>query len=126
MRVIRTMMVLIIALSVALLPTVASAASVIHSASQDASMSMSADMTMSFDMLAAMDDCCPDSSKAKSGGQPCHQGPMACCVGAVFSLADTAAFRLDSPVAVARLLPLPEDQVTSPQSGNPPFRPPRV
>jgi len=130
MRIVRAMMALLIALSVALLPTVGSAASMVHAAAQGTSegtsMAMSADMAMPSDMSNAMDDCCPDNAKAKPGDHTRHQCPMACCVGPLTNLADAAAFRLNSPLAAGHRLPLPEDQVVSLRSGSPPFRPPRV
>jgi hypothetical protein len=126
MRIFRIMMALVIALSVAMLPTAGSAVSIVNPASQDASdaMSVSKDMIMASDMSGAMDECCPDH--AKPCDQPTHQCPLACCMVQPISLAGVAAFHLNSPIVAGNPLPIPVDQVVALHSGSPPFRPPRI
>jgi hypothetical protein len=122
MRTLRMMMALVIALSVALLPTAGSAMSVISSASQDASR----DLTIASDMSGVMDECCPDHAKDKPCDQPNDHCPMAFCGAQLLNLALTDAFRFNSPTAAGDPLPIPVDQVVALHSGSPPFRPPRV
>jgi predicted deacylase len=118
-------MALVIALSVALLPTAGSAASIVGS-SQDAYRAMAKDMTMASDMSGAMDECCPDQAKDTPCDRTSNHCPMVCCAGQSLNFAVFDAFRFNSPTAAGNLLPIPADQVVDLHSGSPPFRPPRV
>ncbi len=126
MRLVRTMLALVIALSVAMLPTVGSATSIIKSASQAAAEATARDMTTASDMSGAMDECCPDHAKAKPCEQPSGQCPPAFCATPAVNLAFAAAFRFDSPMVAGNPLPIPVDQVVALHDSSPPFRPPRV
>jgi hypothetical protein len=121
MRVVRTIFAIVIALSVAVLPTGGSVALAVGLMAQGASeeISMAPDMS-------AMDDRCPDHAKANHCGGPSVQCPAACCVASPASVAQAAYYCLDSSTLAGELLPLPVDQVVCPQSSSPPFRPPRV
>jgi hypothetical protein len=126
MRFFRTMIALLIALSVAMLPAAGSAASVVKSEPRAASEAMAKDMTMASDMSDVMDECCPDHANTKPCDQPNDQCPMAFCAVQLVNLASVDVFRFDFPITAATLLPLPADQVVSLHAGSPPFRPPRV
>jgi hypothetical protein len=125
MQTFRVIMALVIALSVALLPTAGSAVSIVGS-SQDAHRAVSKDMSMASDMSGAMDECCPDQAKDKPCDQSSNHCPMVCCAGQLLNLAVFDVFRFNSPTAAGNPLPIPVDQVVAVNSGSPPFRPPRV
>jgi hypothetical protein len=124
------MMALVIALSVAMLPTAGSAAFMLGSTAsgvtdtESAQMVDMTDMAMPADMSMATHDCCPDHAKAKPGDRSCDQCPMASCTVQLLSIAHAA--QLNFPILAGRRLPFPQDQVVSLHSGAPPFRPPRV
>jgi hypothetical protein len=115
---------LIIALSVALLPTVGTAAPIASSTTQGAAESAPAKMAMPDDMSAAMDECCPDQTKAKPCDQSSDQCPIAFCAAQSVSIATAADFHF--PLLAGNPLLIPVDQVVSRQGSSPPFRPPRV
>ncbi len=125
MRLLRTMMALVIALSVAMLPAAGAAVSIVKSSPQVATEMMAEDMTMSSDMPSAM-DCCPDSAKDKRCDHPNGQCPMAFCAVQSINLALATAFRFDFPLVAGNPLPIPVDQVVTLRGSSPPFRPPRV
>jgi hypothetical protein len=109
----RPILALLIALSVAMLPAVAS----------DANLAVkSTDMTETADMAAMEDmDCCPHKAK------PCdHCWSMATCQLTHFGFFATSASDIIFPSAAASLSPLSGANAFHPQEGNPPFRPPRV
>src|SRR5215831_10427447 len=112
MNVGRTILALLIALSVAMLPTVASANIAVTST----------DMTEMAEMAAMEDmDCCPHKAK------PCdHCSSMATCQLTHFSFFATSASDIIFPSVAASLSPLSGANAFHPQEGNPPFRPPRV
>jgi hypothetical protein len=134
MRLVRTIMAVMIALSVAMLPVAGSAASIADATQDAADLMSSAAKAMSMQMamsdmsgtMHAMDECCPDHMKAKPCDQPTHQCPVGCCTASPTSLASAAVTRLDVPVAAGQLLPIPVDQVVALHSGSPLFRPPRI
>lgn len=125
MRLLRTMMAVVIALSVAMLPAAGAAVSIVKSSPQAATEMMAEDMTMSSDMPSAM-DCCPDSAKDKRCDHPNGQCPMAFCAAQSINLALATAFRFDFPLVAGNPLPIPVDQVVTLRGSSPPFRPPRV
>ena len=126
MRFVRVILALVIALSVAMLPTAGSAASMVGATAQGASEAASMDMAMMSEMSAAMDDCCPDHAKTNPCDPLADRCPMAFCAGQLVSIASPTVFHFDFPSLVGNPLPIPMDQVVSLHSGSPPFRPPRV
>jgi hypothetical protein len=126
MHLLRTMLALMIALSVALLPQAGSAALIVKSGPHVASGTMAKSMAMDTDASDVMDECCPDHGKSKPCDQPTDRCPMVFCAVQPVNLAATDPFRFDFPMTVATLLPLPADQVVALHAGSPPFRPPRV
>ena len=113
MKISRTILALLIALSVAMLPASANIAV------------KSTDMTEMAEMaeMAAMEDmdCCPHKAK------PCdHCSSMATCQLTHFSFFATSASDIIFPSVAASLSPLSGANAFHPQEGNPPFRPPRV
>jgi hypothetical protein len=126
MRFVRTMMAMVIALSVAMLPAAGAALPIVKSAPQAAAEAMAKDMGMASDMFGAMDECCPDHAKAGPCDQPSDQCPPAFCSIQTVNLAFAAAFRFDFPMIASDPLPIPTDQVVTLHDSSPPFRPPRV
>ena len=122
----RTILALLISLSVAMLPVAAGAG--VNSKSPDrADMSVTEDMSMTHDMSMTEDmhDCCPPMAN------PCDHamddcGSMAGCVLKSFSFAGTSSSIIVFPAAFAKMIaPLEHDPFSS-QTSTPPFRPPRV
>jgi hypothetical protein len=124
MRLDRTIMALIIAVSAALLPTIGWNAPIANLATEGASESASAKMAMSHEISAAMDEFCPDHAKASPCDKASDQCPFAFCAAQSVSVATAADFQF--PLVAGNPLPIPMDQVVDHQSGSPPFRPPRV
>ncbi len=113
MQIGRTILALLIALSVAMLPAVGGAGAI----------AKSADMTA----MAAMEDmdCCPHKTN------PCDKAmddcaSMATCALKCFSFSATTLSDIVFPLRVASLSPLFGAQLFHSQTGSPPFRPPRV
>ncbi len=125
MRLVRTMMALVIALSVAMLPAAGAAASIVKSSPQATTEMMAEDMAMSSDRPAVM-DCCPDPAKDKRCDHPNCQCPMTFCAAQSVNLAFASAFRFDFPLVPGDPLPIPVDQVLTLHGSSPPFRPPRA
>ena len=120
MRLVRTILALVIAASLTLLPIGTSTAGFMMG--QDdakASMHMGASTDMS------MDDCCPDDIKAPARTDH-YECPMGlCCAGAI-AIGDVRALGfefLPSAVSGVRVV---ANQIIPIRSGSPPFRPPRV
>ena len=114
----RTILALLVALSVAMLPAVASA----NIAVKSTDMTEMADMTGMADMAAMEDmDCCPHKAKACD-----HCSSMATCQLTHFGFFATSASDIIFPSVAASLSPLSGANGFHPQEGNPPFRPPRV
>lgn len=120
MRVFRTILALVIAASLALLPLGAPA---LAGPSGDAHSAMQ--MGGSNDM--SMDDCCPDDMKGvpgHSGGEKC--GMPVCCVSGTVALGDVAALRSRFLRTAATKVAIPVDQIVPVRDTSPPYRPPRV
>ena len=122
MRLLRTILALAIAASLALLPMGASAVAGISMSSGDVQISM--DMGASTDMSM---ECCLDDMK----GMPVHPagnkcGMGMCCVGGTVALGDVGivGFRFLRPAATE--VAIPADQIIPVRAGVPPDRPPRV
>jgi hypothetical protein len=108
-RIARTILALLIAASVAMLPAAAGAGPKVKS-TETAEMSVS----------EPMDDCCP---------HPCDKAvddclSMAACV--CFGFATASFSQLVYPSAPASVMPAFASGVFHSQTGHPPFRPPRV
>jgi hypothetical protein len=116
----RTILALLVALSVAMLPAAAGAG--VSSKSPDrAGMSMTEDMSMPEDMH----DCCPPMAN------PCGHamdgcGTMANCALKCFSFAGTSSSIIVFPSIFAKMIAPLERNPFSSQTGTAPFRPPRV
>jgi hypothetical protein len=123
---VRMIMTLVIALSVAILPAAGSAVSIANPASKGASEAMSKDMTRASDMSSAMNECCPDHAKTRPCDRSSEQCPMAPCAAQPVNIASAAVLSFDLPFVMGQSLPIPVDQVVALYSGSPPFRPPRV
>jgi hypothetical protein len=114
MRIGRTILAVLIALSVAILPAAGSAGMSAKSP-EPADMSMMEDMT----------DCCPHKAN------PCEKAmedcaAMATCVLKCFSFAGTLSSIIVFPSACAKMAACFANNPFSLQTGSPPFRPPRV
>ena len=120
----RTILALLIAASVAVLPAAGAAAFKLKS--QDAT-EMSASEPM-HDMSmhdASMHDCCPPEAN------PCDKAmdtcaSMATCALKCFSGVTFASSPLSFPLTLASVMPLFESGDFHSQTGSPPFRPPRI
>ena len=109
----RTILALLVALSVALLPAAAGAGVSVKSPAQ-------ADMSAMEDMH----DCCPKANPCDKALDDC--GTMATCALKCFSFAATLSSIIAFPAVFAKIPGLIDDQLFSSQRSNPPFRPPRV
>ncbi len=121
MHLARTIMVFLIALSLASLPAARSVAIGVGSINHVAS----ATMHVHSDMPAAMDDCCPAQPT------PCdhnsdHCQSMASCGVQCVGIADFAVSEISYPAVAASLFPVLTDQTVGLYDGSPPFRPPRL
>ena len=121
MRLVRTILALAIAVSLAMLPLGASA-SVGHAMPSD---DMQAMMHMAGHVDMSMDDCCPDDMKAPVSHQDGKCGMGFCCIGGALALGDVRPITFATFAAAASKIAIPADQVTSHLGGSPPFRPPR-
>jgi hypothetical protein len=123
MSAVRTILVLAIAASLALLPVAAYAAAM--SMVQDDTQSTSMQMNASTDM--SMDDCCPDHMNGAPSNTDAYKCPMGlCCAGSFVALADLGTVGFDVVSPRGNRIALPADQVISFRGGSAPFRPPRV
>ena len=109
----RTILALLIALSVALLPAAAGAGVSVKSPAQ-------ADMSAMEDMH----DCCPKANPCDKAMDDC--GTMATCALKCFSFAATSSSNIVFPAIFAKLTLSFAANPFSSQMGSPPFRPPRV
>jgi hypothetical protein len=122
----RTILALLVSLSVAMLPAAAGAG--VSSKSPDqADMFVARDMSMTHDMSMTEDmpDCCPPMAN------PCDHamddcGSMATCALKCFSFAGTSFSTVVFPATFAKMIAPFERNAFSSQMGTPPFRPPRV
>lgn len=116
----RTILALLVSLSVAMLPAAAGAGA--SSKSPDrADMSMTEDVSMSEDMH----DCCPPEANP-CGPAMDHCGTMATCALKCFSFAGTSSSFITFPASFAKMIAPLEHNPFASQTGAPPFRPPRV
>jgi hypothetical protein len=109
----RTILALLIALSVAILPAAGGAGLSFKSSAQ-------ADMSMTEDML----DCCPHKANPCDKGDDC--GTMATCALKCFSFVGTLSSIIIFPSTFAKVTASSAVNPFSSQTGTPPFRPPRV
>ncbi|WP_407160741.1 hypothetical protein [Bradyrhizobium sp. STM 3557] len=137
MRVVRAILAIAIALSLAMLPVGASAAGVAVS-TDGMQMHMAGDqmhhhqmqhhqMHMGGQAEMSMDDCCPDDMKgtaSQTSADKCGMG--FCCIGGALALGDVRPVAFAFIAVAASKIAIPADQVASFQSGSPPFRPPRI
>ncbi|PJG57134.1 hypothetical protein CVM73_01630 [Bradyrhizobium forestalis] len=120
MRIVRTILALAIAISLAMLPAGASASSLAMSPDD-----MQAAMQMGGVGDMSMDDCCPDMKGTGSDtGYKCGMG--FCCVSGTVALADVRPLAFEFLAAAAGKTAIPADQVVAFRGGSPPFRPPRI
>lgn len=122
MRLFRTILALVIAASLALMPMGAPAVAGVPMSSGDAHFSMQ--MGASTDMSM---DCCPDDGKGMlghSGGNKCGMG--ICCVGGIAALGELGAVAFSCFHTAATVVAIPADQFAPVRDGSPPHRPPRV
>jgi hypothetical protein len=123
MQLARTILSLLIALSVAMLP-IAGAAALPATSMDMPSMSASQATSTSEDM-AEMPDCCPHDSKAlDKSTNDC--GCAASCVVTSFGLSAPLSSVFHFPPILATLAPSPASQPFHSETGSPPFRPPRA
>lgn len=120
MRIVRTILALAIAISLAMLPAGASASSLtMSSGDMQAAMQVGGDGDMS------MDDCCPDMKGTGSDSSyKCGMG--FCCVGGTVALADIRPLAFEFLAVAAAEAAIPADQVVASRGGSPPFRPPLI
>ncbi len=115
MRLARTVMAFVIALSVAM-PSATGAAAV---------SAKSAGMADSADMSVAMDDCCPDHAKpCDQGGDQCQS--MVSCAYQSFGISNAAVSQFAYPLLPGHPFSTLAEQAVPLHAGNLPFRPPRV
>ena len=116
----RTILALLVSLSVAMLPAAAGAG--VNSKTPDqADMSMTEDVSMSEDMH----DCCPPEANP-CGPAMDHCGTMATCALKCFSFAGTSSEIIVFPATSVKMIAPFERNSFSSQTGAPPFRPPRA
>lgn len=121
MRLVRTILALAIAVSLAMLPLGASV--VVGHAMPSNDMQTAMHMADHGDM--ATDDCCPDNMKEKTSHKGGKCGMGFCCIGGPVALGDVRPGALALFAVVADDIAIPADQVLSYCGGSPPFRPPR-
>jgi hypothetical protein len=109
----RTILALLVALSVAMLPAAAGAGVSVKSPAQ-------ADMSAMEDMH----DCCPKANPCDKAMDDC--GTMATCALKCFSFAGTSLSIIAFPSISAAMTAAFFSNPFSSQMGSPPFRPPRV
>ena len=122
MRLVRTILALAIAVSLAMLPLGASAAG--RAMSSD---DMKIGMQMADHADMSMDDCCPngmDSKTSHTDGYKCGMG--VCCIGGTLALGDVRPIAFGFFAATASKIAIPSDQVVDFRNASPPFRPPRI
>ena len=105
-----------IAVSLALLPTVGFAVPINGLAGQQ----------MVAASLASENGCCQDDNSLKPCDQQKAQCPMAFCAAQPVSIGLTSSFLFREPLISGDRLPIPLDQIASLHRGSPPFKPPRI
>jgi hypothetical protein len=119
----RTILALLIAVSVAMVPAAAGARLAVKSSDMSGKAAMDTSAT---DMFAMEDmDCCPHKAN------PCDKamgdcGSMAACAFKCFSFAPTSFLSIVFPSSSAKMPASIAIDSFSSQTGSPPFRPPRV
>lgn len=121
MRLVRTILALAIAVSLAVLPLGASAA--VGHAMPSNNMQNAMHMADHGDM--SMDDCCPDAMKGTMSHKGGKCGMGFCCVGGALAIGDVRPGALALFAVAAGEIAIPADQVLSYCGSSPPFRPPR-
>ncbi|MCV0387717.1 MAG: hypothetical protein K5821_15115 [Nitrobacter sp.] len=121
MRLVRTILALAVAISLAMLPLCASAT--VGHAMPSNDMQNAMHMADHGDM--AIDDCCPDNMKGTASHKDGKCGMGFCCIGGTLALGDVRAGALALFAVAAAEIAIPTDQVLSYCGGSPPFRPPR-
>ncbi len=139
MRFVRTMMALLVALSVAALPLAGAAALGLKPAEtassagtgagmqttmSDGSGVMHAHMHMADSEAAAMDECCPDQAGHGDQSKSHCQSMVACAQ--CFVMSDVAVSDYRHPTLRKALPPVYAEQAAPLDGGAPPFRPPRA
>jgi hypothetical protein len=122
MRLVRTILALAIAVSLAMLPLGASA-SAGHAVPSDDIQAM---MHMAGHADMSMDDCCPDDMKGSASHKDGKCGMGFCCIGGALALDDVRPVTPAIFAVAASNIVIPADQVLSYRGGSPPFRPPRI
>ena len=124
MNIARTILGVLIAVSVAMLP-VASGALVAKSSDMAASMLMDVSSSNGMSVSVGMSDCCPhESAPCEKTSGNCTS--MAACTGVFLSLSEPVSSNLLTPVILADVIPVLTSQTLRSQTSSPPFRPPRV
>jgi hypothetical protein len=121
MRLVRTILALAVAISLAMLPLGASAT--VGHAMLSNDMQNAMHMADHGDM--AIDDCCPDNMKGTASHKDGKCGMGFCCIGGTLALGDVRAGALALFAVAAAEIAIPADQVLSYCGGSPLFRPPR-
>jgi len=121
----RTILALLIALSLAMLPAAAGVRLGVKSA--DMSTTSAADTSAMEDMS----DCCPHTANPCDKANTCDKvmgdcGSMATCALKCFSFAPTSFLSIVFPSSSAKMPASIAIDSFSSQTGSPPFRPPRV
>jgi hypothetical protein len=109
----RTILALLIALSVAMLP-----------AAGAVGMSPKSSMQTDTATMAGTSDCCPHQANPCAKVDDC--GTMATCALKCFSFAGVAPSIIVFPSSFAKMAATFGRNPLSPQMGSPPFRPPRI
>lgn len=138
MRILRTIVALLVALSVAVLPLVGSAAAGLSPAEArvaqgTATTAMASGSAMSMNAMSMNHDCA-DMVKtglnklrhSKQCDQRGHCPMMAFCAAMSVGIAGPAFFNVDYPILSSNRLPFAADNALAAQGGSPPFKPPRV
>lgn len=121
MRLVRTILALAVAISLAMLPLGASVA--VGHAMPSNNVQNAMHMADHGDM--SMDDCCPDNMKETVSHKDGKCGMGFCCIGGALALGDVRPGALALFSVAAAEIAIPADQVLSSCGGSPPFRPPR-
>jgi hypothetical protein len=121
MRIARTIVALVTALSLAALPVAGAALA----SPKSAETAMSSEAAGSSDMIAAMGDCCPNQQ------EPCDQGSdhcqsMASCAHPSFSVSNASVSQIVEPLLRSGWVFLLAELAIPLKIGSTPFRPPRV
>lgn len=125
MRLVSTIIAVVMALSVALLP-VGSLAAPMSAGLQDRCADMLSSPDASPGVVTAMPHCCSGSdlcgAQPQQSGDQC--GPMSACAGHPANMAAAGSMQAALRAPAATALAFPPDQIVPSRSGFPPFRPP--